>query len=88
MTNDPLELFQGWFGEAERAGVEVPEAMTLATADADGRPLWDGKSAISLREATAAERAEWQRSRDDAIRDGFRFCLGVEDYCQRDGAGP
>jgi len=38
MTNDPLELFQGWFGEAERAGVEVPEAMTLATADADGRP--------------------------------------------------
>ena len=44
------------------------ELQTLT--DADGKPLWDGKSAISLREATAAERAEWQRSRDDAIRDG------------------
>jgi pyridoxamine 5'-phosphate oxidase len=36
--NDPLALFREWFEEARAAGVEVPEAMTLATADADGRP--------------------------------------------------
>ena len=38
--------------------------------DTDGKPLWDGKSAIQVREATAAEHAEWKRSRDQAIRDG------------------
>jgi len=35
---DPLATFQRWFEEARAAGVEVPEAMTLATADAEGRP--------------------------------------------------
>ena len=35
---DPLELFNAWFGEAEAAGVEVPETMTLATATAEGAP--------------------------------------------------
>jgi hypothetical protein len=38
--------------------------------DADGKPLWDGKSAIEAREATAAQHAEWKQSRDLAIRDG------------------
>jgi pyridoxamine 5'-phosphate oxidase len=38
MTGDPVELFREWFREAERIGVEVPEAMTLATADAEGSP--------------------------------------------------
>ena len=37
----------------------------------DGKPLWDGKSAIEAREATAvAQHAEWKQSRDQAIRDG------------------
>ena len=35
---DPLATFHEWFDEARAAGVEVPEVMTLATADADGRP--------------------------------------------------
>ena len=35
---DPLAVFHEWFEEARAGGVEVPEAMTLATADADGRP--------------------------------------------------
>jgi len=39
-------------------------------ADMDGKPLWDGKSAIQVREATAAQDAEWKRSRDQAIIDG------------------
>jgi pyridoxamine 5'-phosphate oxidase len=38
MTDDPLELFREWFREAEDAGVAVPEAMTLATASAEGAP--------------------------------------------------
>ena len=35
---DPLATFQEWFEEARAAGVEFPEVMTLATADAEGRP--------------------------------------------------
>jgi hypothetical protein len=38
--------------------------------DEDGKPLWDGQSAIGVREASAEEDAEWQRSRDEAISDG------------------
>jgi pyridoxamine 5'-phosphate oxidase len=38
VTDDPIERFQEWFREAEQAGVEVPEAMTLATASVDGVP--------------------------------------------------
>ncbi|SRR5260221_5189479 len=36
----------------------------------DGKPLWDGKSAIQVREANAAQHAEWEQSRDQAIIDG------------------
>ena len=35
---NPLRQFAAWFVEAEEAGVAVPETMTLATADGDGRP--------------------------------------------------
>ena len=35
---DPVAEFRRWLEEARHAGVAVPEAMTLATADADGRP--------------------------------------------------
>jgi pyridoxamine 5'-phosphate oxidase len=35
---DPLELFTDWFEAARVAGAAEPNAMTLATADASGRP--------------------------------------------------
>ena len=35
---DPLATFHEWFEEARAAGVEFPEVMTLATADAEGKP--------------------------------------------------
>lgn len=35
---DPIAQFRRWRDEAEAAGVALPEAMALATADADGRP--------------------------------------------------
>jgi pyridoxamine 5'-phosphate oxidase len=34
---DPIEQFESWFAEAERV-VPLPEAMTVATVDADGAP--------------------------------------------------
>jgi pyridoxamine 5'-phosphate oxidase len=36
-AGDPLEQFGAWFAEAEQV-VPLPEAMTLATVDADGAP--------------------------------------------------
>jgi hypothetical protein len=36
----------------------------------DGKPLWNGKSPIEAREATAAQHAAWKQSRDQAISDG------------------
>ena len=35
---DPLQLFQAWFRAAVDHGIEIPNAMVLATADAGGRP--------------------------------------------------
>ena len=35
---DPVRQFERWFAEAQRAAVVEPNAMTLATADAEGRP--------------------------------------------------
>jgi pyridoxamine 5'-phosphate oxidase len=37
-ASDPLELFREWFETARENGLELPEAMTLATADSEGRP--------------------------------------------------
>ena len=36
--SEPLAQFHKWFEQAERAGVPEPNAMTLATVGADGRP--------------------------------------------------
>jgi pyridoxamine 5'-phosphate oxidase len=36
--NDPLEIFDRWFAEARASEPNDPDAMTLATADAAGRP--------------------------------------------------
>lgn len=38
VADSPLSFFQRWYGEAEEAGIYLPEAMTLATSTADGRP--------------------------------------------------
>jgi pyridoxamine 5'-phosphate oxidase len=38
LTNNPISTFNEWLEEARAAGVQVPEVMTLATADASGRP--------------------------------------------------
>jgi pyridoxamine 5'-phosphate oxidase len=35
---DPLEQFARWLEDARAGGLELPEAMTLATADGEGRP--------------------------------------------------
>jgi len=38
VASDPIEQFRRWFADAESAEVPEPHAMTLATADASGRP--------------------------------------------------
>jgi pyridoxamine 5'-phosphate oxidase len=38
MANDPIRRFQRWLADARKAGVPLPEAMALATADRRGRP--------------------------------------------------
>jgi pyridoxamine 5'-phosphate oxidase len=38
MGTDPFQLFGDWFAEAQASEINDPEAMALATADADGRP--------------------------------------------------
>ncbi|MFQ5844634.1 MAG: pyridoxamine 5'-phosphate oxidase [Planctomycetota bacterium] len=35
---DPMQQFRAWFAEARAADLAYPEAMTLATVDAAGRP--------------------------------------------------
>jgi pyridoxamine 5'-phosphate oxidase len=35
---DPHEQFRRWFADAQAAGIVFPEAMALATADAEGAP--------------------------------------------------
>ncbi len=38
MTDDPHRLFDAWFAEAKAGEPNDPDAVALATADADGRP--------------------------------------------------
>lgn len=38
LHKDPIVQFRTWYREAEQAGVVWPNAMTIATVDADGRP--------------------------------------------------
>jgi pyridoxamine 5'-phosphate oxidase len=37
-VHDPIEVFREWFDAARAGGHELPEAMALATVDAEGRP--------------------------------------------------
>lgn len=38
VLNDPIDQFSVWFSQAQNANLREPNAMTLATADAFGRP--------------------------------------------------
>ncbi|MGE5496952.1 MAG: pyridoxamine 5'-phosphate oxidase [Syntrophothermus sp.] len=38
VAEDPISQFESWLNEAVSAGAEEPTAMTLATADPDGKP--------------------------------------------------
>ena len=37
-TNDPIAFFKKWLKEAESTGIVLPESMSLATCNAQGRP--------------------------------------------------
>ena len=38
VDRDPLKLFQRWLDQAVATGINLPEAMTLATSTRDGKP--------------------------------------------------
>jgi len=38
IDRDPIDLFQRWFQDAQAAKLALPEAMTLATVNSEGRP--------------------------------------------------
>lgn len=62
-ASDPTTLFQSWLDEASRSEINDPEAMTLATVDADGLPnarmvLCKGADAQGLVFYTNAESAK------------------------------
>ena len=38
IARDPLTQFQHWFDDAVKAGIALPEAMTLATCTREGKP--------------------------------------------------
>ena len=38
MADDPFQLFESWFAEAQESETNDPDAMAFATADCDGRP--------------------------------------------------
>lgn len=38
MTTDPFQLFDQWFAEAQASEINDPNAMALATVDAEGQP--------------------------------------------------
>ena len=38
VSKDPFEQFDQWFNDATEAGIDLPDAMTLATATVDGIP--------------------------------------------------
>jgi hypothetical protein len=66
-----LTIRRGKSGKARIVPVSASTSDRLiAYASTDRKPLWDGKSTIQVREATAAQHAEWEQSRDQAISDG------------------
>ena len=38
VASDPITQFQQWFDDAVGAGIDMPEAMTLATSTTEGKP--------------------------------------------------
>ena len=38
LPSEPVALFRRWYEDAERSGIQLPTAMALATAGANGRP--------------------------------------------------
>lgn len=38
LSNNPIQQFETWFGDARKAGILEPNAMSLATTGADGMP--------------------------------------------------
>ena len=73
IDGEAVLAFRAEDDDEARATIDYEGSMRSdlrALVGADGKPLWDGKSKIQLREAAPAQHAEWEQSRDQAISDG------------------
>ena len=74
IDGSPVLAFRAEDDDQARAMVDGPDGSMQSDlkmlVDADGKPLWNGKSEIRVREATPAQHTEWEESRDQAISDG------------------
>ena len=73
IDGEAVLAFRAEDDDEARATIDYEGSMRSdlrALVGVDRKPLWDGKSKIQLREATPAQHAEWEQSRDQAISDG------------------
>jgi pyridoxamine 5'-phosphate oxidase len=72
---DPLRQFERWFEEAREAALEAPDAMTLATATADGRPSARMVLLKGADEGGFAFHTNWESRKGDELAANPRAAL-------------
>ena len=77
ILNHPIEQFKIWIGKAKEVGVPEPNAMTLATCTADGKP----SARIVLLKGIEPRRIYllYQLSKSESYRTGGQpsCCFGI-----------
>jgi hypothetical protein len=70
--NQPVLAFRAEDDDEARAMIDDDSMRSdlQMLAGPDGKPLWDGKSPLQTLEATPAQHAEWEQTRDQAISEG------------------
>src|SRR5436853_4508 len=71
MAADPIEQFRAWMNEVKAAGILQPDAMTLATATPDARPLDSQWSAAASPQSEVVENRSQLEQAVEQIRSRF-----------------
>jgi pyridoxine/pyridoxamine 5'-phosphate oxidase len=76
---DPITLFQRWFAEARKEKIIFPEAMSLATVDAEGHPSARMVllKSVDERGFVFSQLQEREGARDRRIRMSRSSCIGM-----------
>ncbi|MCP1726370.1 pyridoxamine 5'-phosphate oxidase [Natronospira proteinivora] len=100
IPNDPYELFRQWWAQAQaESGMKEPSGMSLATADAQGRPSnrivllkhWDRRGFVFYSNYTSRKARELHENPHgallfwwDKLRRQIRVCGQVEKVAERE----